>query len=80
MILKRRLTYADIDRIVGMAVSGADIPPYPLYDDFMDKIEELAAGTGSFDLEELRQEGYREIDRQDEIHRLAELRRSLTIA
>jgi len=76
LLLKRYLTYADIDRIIGMAVSGIDIPPYPLDDAFMDKIEELAAGTTSFDLDVLRQIGYREIDRQDEIHRLAELRRS----
>jgi len=62
------LEYRHIDLMIDSALQGRVIP-YPIDDDLLDKVRELAADPGSHDPEELRQEGYREVDYQAEIRK-----------
>lgn len=60
--MRRRLPdRQDIDRAIADAQNGS-IGPYPLYEEYMDKLRRLADRTASYDPEELRQEGYALID------------------
>lgn len=79
MMMAGPLEYRHIDIMIDAALNG-DMISFPMDEDVLDRVRELATNPGSHDPEELRQEGYQEVDRQAEIHRLAELRRSLATA
>jgi len=81
MMMTGPLEYRHIDTMIDEAIHGDEVLPYPINEQFMAKLEELAANPDSHDPEQLRQEGYREVDRKNEFRRmLARERNALAVA
>ena len=68
MMMKDEVTRSHIDRMIDRALYGEYIP-YPVDEDFNDKVWELSNDPSTYDPEQLRTEGYRILDEQTAIFR-----------